>query len=161
MLTRLLLLLALATAAHAAPEYPNQGADIYDTKADGAAQISAALERARAGQKRVLVMLGANWCVWCHRLHATFEKNAKVSAALRANYELVLIDLNTRNGTKRNAAINERYGNPMKEGLPVLVVLDAAGKQLTTQETGALEDGKDAHDPQKVIAFLERWAPKR
>lgn len=160
MLRHTFLLLALATTALAAPEYPNMGPDIYDVKADGAAQISVALDRAKAGNKRVLVMFGANWCVWCHRLHATFEKNAEIAAALKANYELVLVDLNTRNGTKRNAAVNERYGNPMKEGLPVLVVLDATGRQLTTQETGALEDGKSAHDPKKVMAFLERWKPK-
>lgn len=160
MFHRLLLLVALAVACRAAPEYPNMGPDIYDTKADGSAQISAALDRARTGNKRVLVMFGANWCVWCHRLHAAFENNAEIAAALKANYELVLVDLNTRNGTKRNAAVNERYGNPMKEGLPVLVVLDATGKQLTTQDTGALEDGKAAHDPKKVLAFLKRWKPK-
>jgi len=73
----------------------------------------------------------------------------------------VLIDSNWRNGTKRNEDLNLRYGNPLKEGLPVLVVLDTAGQQLTTQETGALEDGGSAHDPAKVSAFLARWAPKR
>lgn len=161
MLRRTFLLLALAAICTAAPEYPKMGPDIYDTKADGAAQISAALDRARVGNKRVLVMFGANWCVWCHRLHTTFANNTKIAAALRENYELVLVDLNTRNGTKRNAEVNARYGNPMKEGLPVLVVLDRDGKQLTTQETGALEDGKEAHDPAKVLAFLERWKPAK
>jgi hypothetical protein len=73
----------------------------------------------------------------------------------------VLIDSNWRNGIKRNEDLNLRYGNPLKEGLPVLVVLDAAGQQLTTQETGALEDGGSAHDPAKIGAFLARWAPKR
>ena len=49
----------------------------------------------------------------------------------------------------------------IRHGLPVLVVLDAAGRPLTTQDTGALEDGKTAHDPAKVLAFLRRWAPQR
>ena len=162
MLRRILFLLLVSTAAAlAAPEYPQMGADIYDTQADGAQQIASTLERARAGHKRVLVMFGANWCVWCHRLHATFENNPKIAIALRENYELVLVDVNTRKGTKRNAAVNVRYGNPIKEGLPVLVVLDETGRQLTTQDTGALEDGKSAHDPAKVLTFLARWQPKR
>jgi thioredoxin-related protein len=162
MLRRILFVFLVAvSAALAAPEYPQIGPDIYDPQTDGAQQIAAALERARAGHKRVLVMFGANWCVWCHRLHATFQNNAPVAAALREHYELVLVDVNTRKGTKRNAAVNERYGNPIKEGLPVLVVLDASGKPLTTQETGALEDGKSAHDPAKVLAFLERWRAAR
>ena len=106
-------------------------------------------------------MFGANWCIWCRRLDHTFATDDGVAAALKQNYVLVLIDSNWRNGMTRNHDINLRYGNPLKEGLPVLVVLDPAGTQLTTQETGALEDGKSAHDPAKVTAFLTRWAPKR
>ena len=143
------------------PEYPKLGPDLYDTKSDGNAQIAAALITTRAEKKNVLLMFGANWCIWCRRLDHTFTTEPKIAAALKENYILVLIDSNWRNGTKRNADINLRYGNPLKEGLPVLVVLDATGQQLTTQETGALEDGGSAHDPAKVGAFLARWAPQR
>src|SRR4051812_46399202 len=110
----------LAFSLHAAPEYPQMGPDVYDAKADGKAQIAAALAKAADAHKRVLVVFGANWCVWCHRLHGTFESDAKVAAALRANYEVVRIDVNTRHGEKRNADVEARYGNPTKEGLPVL-----------------------------------------
>jgi hypothetical protein len=143
------------------PEYPKLGPDLYDPKSDGKAQIDAALSTAKAEKKNVLLMFGANWCIWCRRLDHTFASEPKIAAALKENYILVLIDSNWRNGTKRNEDLNLRYGNPLKEGLPVLVVLDAAGQQLTTQETGALEDGGSAHDPAKVRAFLARWAPKR
>ena len=81
-----------------------------------------------------------------------------VAAELARNYEVVMIDVDKLpDGTKHNAALNERLDNPMAQGLPVLVVFDAAGKPLVTQETGALENGK-AHDPAKVRAFLEKWA---
>ena len=59
-----------------------------------------------------------------------------------------------------NADVNQRYGNPTRFGLPVLVVLDAEDKALTTQDTGKLEEG-DHHDPAKVLAFLNQWAPSR
>ena len=153
---------AAATPAPApAPEYPAMGPDLYDPKSDGNAQITAALATAKAEHKNVLLMFGANWCIWCRRLDHTLATDAALAAALRKNYVLVLIDSNWRHGSKRNHDINLCYGNPLKEGLPVLVVLDPEGKQLTTQETGALEDGKDAHDPAKVGAFLARWAPKQ
>lgn len=160
--TRVILLCTLLTLSLAAatPEYPKMGPNIYDPKADGTAQIAAALTKASAGNKHVLLMFGANWCIWCHRLHATFAKDPGVAKALRENFEVVLIDVNTRNGTKRNADVDARYGHPIAQGLPVLVVLDTKGKPLTTQETGALEDG-DKHSPKKVLAFLERWKPKR
>ncbi|MES1167956.1 MAG: thioredoxin family protein, partial [Oleiharenicola lentus] len=125
------------------------------------AQIAAALTQARAEHKRVLLKLGANWCVWCHRLSATFHDNKPVAQELADNFVLVLVDVNHRNGKSRNDAVNEKYGNPVQLGLPVLLVLDEDGRLLTTQDSGALEDGDKAHDPDKVLAFLRTWAPKK
>lgn len=156
---RLLSLFLVIAAALPAAEYPQMGPDIYDTQADAAADIETALARAKAENKRVLLDFGANWCVWCHRLHTLFTTNEAVAARLAADYVVVMVDMNARGGKSRNTATNERYGNPIQHGLPVLVVLDAAGNLLTTQETGALENGP-AHDPAKVLAFLQRWAPE-
>ncbi len=157
----LLALIAASTAFSLEPEYPKQGPDIYDREAEGTAQIAAALTQARAEHKRVLVKLGANWCVWCHRLSDTFHQSKPVARELADHYVVVLVDVNHRNGRNRNAAVNDRYGNPVQFGLPVLLVLDENGRLLTTQETGALEDGGKGHDPAKIIAFLKTWAPKR
>lgn len=156
----LLFLFSAGIGLGAEPEYPKMGPDLYDPKLDGSAQIVTALTEAKAGHKNVLLMFGANWCIWCRQLHHTLEADATVAKTLHENYVLVLVDVNMRHGIKRNYDVNERYGNPIHEGLPVLVVLDAAGKQLVTQETGALEDGKEGHDPAKVLAFLEKWSPK-
>jgi thioredoxin-related protein len=158
---RLLLFLAIACLLRGAAEYPQMGPDICDPKADGKAQIALALTKAKFNHKNVLLMFGANWCIWCHRLHSTFTANQEVSRELAANFELVLIDVNKRNGTARNADVDSAYGNPTKHGLPVLVVLDSTGKPLATQDTGELEDGKNAHDPSKVLAFLAKWAPPK
>ena len=156
------LLLLTAAPLRAAPEYPNRGPDIYDPKADGFVLIDAALRQAAAGHQRVLLDFGANWCPWCHALHRLFTTDPEVGRRLAADYVVVMIDVNQRHGPARNAAVNEKYGNPIKEGLPVLVVLDADGHPLVTQETGALEKSGpgEAHDPVKVLAFLEKWAPR-
>jgi thioredoxin-related protein len=155
----LLLLVTVLPLAAAEPEYPGKGPDIYDTQADGTQAIETALQAARAGQKHVLLQLGANWCIWCRRLHDTLQKHAGVADLLQRKFVVVPVDVNQRPGKKRNVAVNERYGNPIQHGLPVLLVLDADGQLLTTQETGALENGADGHDPDKIIAFLRRWAP--
>ncbi|HET7535133.1 MAG TPA: thioredoxin family protein, partial [Candidatus Didemnitutus sp.] len=72
------LALFTAVALRADPEYPKRGADIYDTQVDGTATIAAAVTRAKAEHKHVLLDLGANWCIWCHRLHDLFETNDSV-----------------------------------------------------------------------------------
>jgi len=147
-----------ASALRAGPEYPKMGADIFDVKADASAQIAAAVATASAERKRILLDFGANWCIWCHRLHATFENDPGVSRALEKGFIVVMVDVNTRRGEKRNAAVIERYGNPTAHGIPVLVVLDSDGKQLTTKDSGELEEG-EGHSPSKILAFLADWAP--
>ena len=147
-----------ASTLRADPEYPNMGRDIYDVHADGAAQVAAAVRQAAAEHKRVIVDFGANWCIWCRRLSSTLEGDPGVSKALKRDFVVVQVDVNTRNGVKRNADLNTKYGNPTEHGIPVLVVLDSDGRQLTTKDSGELEEG-DAHSPAKIMAFLASWAP--
>jgi len=147
-----------APSLRADPEYPRMGPDIYDVRADGSAQIAAAVGIAAAEHKRVIVDFGANWCIWCHRLHSTFEGDPGVARALDRGFVVVMVDVNTRNGERRNAATVERYGNPTVHGIPVLVVLDSDGKILTTKDSGELEEGS-GHSPAKIVAFLSQWAP--
>jgi thiol:disulfide interchange protein len=129
---------------------------IYDESADGSKQVTQALALANKEHKNVLLQFGANWCGWCHRLHGLFESNKVIAEKLKQDYVVVLIDVNE----DHNKETNTKYGHPTQFGLPAIVVLDADGKQLTTQDTGKLEEG-DHHDPEKVMAFLKAWAPKR
>jgi len=129
---------------------------LYDEKADGAKQIADALAVAKKENKRVLLQFGANWCGWCHKMHKLFQSDADIAAKLKEAYVVVLIDVNKGH----NGDINEKYGNPTRFGLPVIVILDATGKALTTQDTAKLEEG-DHHDPKKVLAFLSEWAGKK
>jgi len=130
--------------------------DIYDTKANGAQQIKAALEQAKKENKAVILKFGANWCGWCHKLSDTFKHDAEIAKVLNENFLVILIDVDHGN----NADVVKQYGEPTKHGLPVLVVLDKSGKPLHTQDTAKLEEG-DHHDPAKVLAFLNAWKPTR
>jgi thioredoxin-related protein len=129
---------------------------IYDESADGSKQVADALALAGKDGKRVLLQFGANWCPWCHKLHALFKADKDIAARLKSDYVVVLIDVNKG----RNSEVDMKYGHPTRLGLPVLVVLDADGKQLTTKDSGELEEGNH-HSPAKVLAFLDKWSPKK
>jgi thioredoxin-related protein len=135
------------------------GPDIYDTKADGKVQVADALKTAQTDHKNVVIVFGANWCIWCRRLHAAFQTPA-VARELASHFVVVELDTNTRKGTKRNADVNARYGDPIAQGVPMIVVLEATGKQLTTLSTDELEEG-DGHSPKKILAFLAKWQPAK
>ena len=152
-----LLALVLGLQAFGADSSPKAARPaIYDENADGAKQIAGALAVASKENKRVLLQFGANWCGWCHKLHKLFESDGQIAAKLREAYVVVLIDVNKGH----NGDINKKYGNPTRLGLPVIVILDADGKELTTQDTGKLEEG-DHHDPKKVLTFLSEWAGQK
>lgn len=126
----------------------------YDEKADAKADIAAALVKAKKNNKRVLLMFGANWCGWCHKLHGVFESNREIGKTLLYEYERVNIDIGKMD---KNMDLVRKYGaRADKEGVPYLTVLDADGKAIANQETGALEEG-DHHDPAKVQEFLKKW----
>ena len=130
--------------------------DIYDESADGAKQIADALELARKEHKHVLLQFGANWCLPCHQLHKLFETDKNIAEELEKDYVVVMIDMNKGH----NKDVDTKYGNPMWLGLPAIVILDAAGKQLIKQDTRKLTEG-DHHSPDQVVAFLKEWAAKK
>jgi thiol:disulfide interchange protein len=129
---------------------PGQDAPIYDESANATQQISDAVAVAAQEHKHVLLQFGANWCIWCHRLHDTCATDPQVAAMLKQHYVVVLVDVNKGH----NQDLVDKYGNPTRLGLPVLVVLDETGKQLTTEDSGKLEEG-DHHSPAKILAFLQ------
>ncbi len=143
----------LPVIAADAPGHASRPA-IYDEQANGARQIAEALTVAKKEGKRVLLQFGANWCGWCHRLHKLFQTDEKIAARLKESYVVVLVDVNKG----LNAEVDQKYGHPTQHGLSVIVILDADGKALITQDTGKLEEG-DHHDPGKVLAFLNLWKP--
>jgi thiol-disulfide isomerase/thioredoxin len=125
---------------------------IYDPNADAAAQIRAAIVKAKKDNKHVLIVYGGNWCGWCYKLHDCFNQNADIKKLLKYDYELVMVDIGT------NKDLPKRF-NAKPEGYPYLTVLDTEGKVLINQRTLPLEKGR-AHDPEKVYAFLNEWKPK-
>jgi thiol-disulfide isomerase/thioredoxin len=123
---------------------------IYDESANGDKQVADAVVIARREHKRILLQFGANWCGWCRRLHKLFESDKSVSEELRADYIVVLIDVNK----EHNKDLVVKYGAETDYGLPFLVVLDSDGTHLITKHSDDFEEG-DHHNPQKVLAFLK------
>ncbi|MCH7547907.1 MAG: thioredoxin family protein, partial [Planctomycetes bacterium] len=152
-----------AASAHAQDTKPQSDkpenkkkAPIYDEQADARIQIAEALAHAEKENRRVLIQWGANWCIWCYRLHDHFKEDRDVAKKLMYEYDVVLVDLG--NDGKKNRDLAAKYDAELA-GLPYLTVLDANGEVIANQETGSLElqgEGKKGHDGEKVLAFLTK-----
>lgn len=137
------------------PAQQKEVVHIYDPQADAAHDLDAAIARAGAGQKHVLVQVGGNWCPWCIKLDKLFNTNDTIRTFIEKNFVFVLINYSKEN---RNLPVLERLGYPQRFGFPVLIVLDAAGARLHTQDSGFLEEGK-GHSAEKILTFLRNWTP--
>ncbi|MFO1306191.1 MAG: thioredoxin family protein [Burkholderiales bacterium] len=144
------LLLAFAFNALAA-DLPKK----FEPSRDPAKDVAAAAAQAKAENKRVLVDVGGEWCVWCHLMDDFIAANADVRAVLDANYVMVKVNWSREN---KNEAFLDQF--PKIKGYPHLFVLDGDGKLVHSQDTDVLELGR-GYDKAKYLAFLKKWAPAR
>ena len=61
-------------------------AKLYHPNADAKADIAAAVKKASAEHKNVLLQIGGNWCIWCARFHDFVTKDASIDSLIKANY---------------------------------------------------------------------------
>jgi thioredoxin 1 len=130
--------------------------DIFPNNPDAKPEIREALAKAKAEHKRVLLDFGGNWCGDCHALDIYFHQ-APNDKLLSDNF--ILIDVNIGR-YDMNTDVAEKYGVPLKKGVPALAVLAPDGKLLHAQTTGEFENMRHM-EASSVTDFLNEWKPKK
>lgn len=129
---------------------------IYNPAADAAADLLKATQQAAAGNKHVLVQIGGNWCIWCKRFYKLLHEDTTLNALATKNYVIYHLNYSKEN---KNLPLLKQLGYPQRFGFPVLVILDAKGNRLHTQNTALLESA-DNYDKEKVADMLKQWSPQ-
>ena len=124
-----LLLVGCATVvdsvAGSAHDYPE--ARSYAVSDDAMADVDAALASAAEGDKRVLLVMGANWCHDSRAL-AGWLGTERFTALIDERYELVFVNIGMpQSGDGHNFAVAQRFGLEDLPGTPNLLVLTADG----------------------------------
>ncbi len=114
--------------------------------------LARAIEIAKAENKRIILDVGGEWCVWCHRIDKFLHSDDEIRSLLEKYYVVVKVNFSKEN---RNERFLSQY--PEIKGYPHFFVLDSDGKFLHSQNTGLLEEGK-SYSKKKVTEFLLRWA---
>lgn len=127
----------------------------FDPARDGAADIQAAVNEATRTHKRVLVDVGGEWCIWCHRMDDFLTEHPSLLKLRDDNFVMVKVNFSEEN---KNEALIAKYGTV--NGYPHIFVLEGDGNFLHSQDTGLLEDGKKSYNLAKYTAFLKTWSPK-
>lgn len=147
-------MLALSPAAAFAQTSPLSNLyvnDSYDPRANPYRDLERALARAQAEDKRVLMVVGGNWCGWCEILDNFLTRNADVRAAFESSFVMLKV-----NWSPTNENVAFLSGFPRSRGYPDFFILDSNGTFLRQQDTGLLEREND-YDRARMLAFAQRW----
>jgi thioredoxin-related protein len=123
----------------------------FDPTRNPGDDLKAAVELAGNTNKRIILDVGGEWCIWCHRIEAFIHNTDEIKSLLEENFIVLKINYSKEN---KNEKFLLQY--PQVDGYPHFFVLDKEGKLLHSQNTGELEKDKD-YDKDKFIAFLNKW----
>jgi thioredoxin-related protein len=126
---------------------------LYNPDLNAHEQISQAIIQAQAQNKHILIQVGGNWCPWCIKLHQFMQENQRIDSLIKADYILIHVNYSKEN---KNPETMARLGYPQRFGFPVLVILNANGERLHTQNTVYIEED-ELYSEEKILDFLKAW----
>ncbi len=142
-----------ASAEKTEAEHPE--AKPYKKTAKASKNVDAALARAAAADKRVLLVMGANWCHDSRGLAGWFER-PRFAAMLEPKYEIVYVDVGYRD---RNIDIAQRFGIEEIKGTPTVLVLSPRGALLNPESAPSWRNAA-SRDEDDIFAYFDQFTPE-
>ena len=124
---------------------------LFDPTEDPFEDLKVTVDEATKLNKRIILDVGGDWCVWCHRIDTFMHSTEEIESLLNEHFIILKINFSKEN---KNEKFLSQY--PAIEGYPHFFVLEKDGSLLHSQNTGELEKDKD-YDKDKFVAFLKKW----
>ena len=123
----------------------------YDAERDPFLDGRDAIELAGKTGRLVLIEVGGDWCVWCHRLDRFIKNNKDIYDTLHQNYVVLRVNVDDENDNKEFLS-----GLPKANGYPHLFITRGDGTVIySTDTTRLVKDSKYVH--KRVVSFLQHW----
>lgn len=126
----------------------------FDPSRNAVKDIENAVAQATKENKRILLDVGGEWCIWCHRLDEFILADQEIDSTLHKNFIVVKVNFSKEN---KNETVLAKY--PKVEGYPHFFVLEKDGKLLFSKNTGELEAEK-SYSKEKLLSFFKKWGRK-
>lgn len=130
--------------------------DVYDPARDPAQDLKQAIVIAQKENKRIMLELGGDWCIWCKYMDEFYTTHPDILEFRADHYVLVKVNVSQENS---NEEFLSQY--PAAAGYPHIYILDSDGTFRHSQDTVKLEDGAISYVPEVFMAFLQEWAPPK
>jgi hypothetical protein len=135
---------AITPASLADDEHPVP----FDENFDAMSVVEDALVQARDEDKRVLLILGANWCHDSRGLAHHFE-DAEIAALLEQNYV---------GWRDQNHAVMNRFGVAAIYGTPTVFIIDPDTEALLNHSERSAWTSAASSSTEAVRSYFERWS---
>jgi len=126
----------------------------YDPRRDPEKDLAAAVEEAKRLNRNIFVVVGGEWCSWCHTMDRFFQEHAELRTLRDKNYVHFKVNMSQENP---NRSFLSQY--PKIRGYPHIFILGEDGRLIRSQPTDELENGK-TYNEDSFKRLLERFAPK-
>lgn len=123
----------------------------FDPAANAAEDIQAAIIEAKNSGKKILLDVGGEWCIWCHKMDIFIKRHQKLNEIIEDKFVVVKINYSKEN---KNEEVLSRF--PEVGGYPHIFILDENGKLIHSQNTAELEKNK-AYDLDKFLEFVNKF----
>ncbi|MGA3326504.1 MAG: thioredoxin family protein [Terriglobia bacterium] len=148
------LLMAISMSAKNAkkstPTAPPKTNPTYDASRDPAKDLQDVIALATKTNKRILLEVGGDWCVFCNIMDQTFDSHPQLRKLRDANFVTLKVNFSKENP---NEAFLSKY--PKIADYPHFFVLDSKGAFLYSQPTHKFEHGK-TYNVGKIESFLKK-----
>ncbi|WP_417593682.1 thioredoxin family protein [Parasphingorhabdus sp.] len=146
---------ASQAAKAVASETSHPEARPFDESAHAVEQVDSALARAQLSGKRVIVVMGANWCHDSRGLSGWFAE-PRFAAMLAVKYELVYVDVGMKD---RNIDIARRFGIKSIKGTPTVLVLSPKGELLNRKSAPKWRNAASWTE-EDIFTYFDQFIPE-
>ncbi|MDK9762079.1 thioredoxin family protein [Vibrio sp. D420a] len=146
-----LLLAAFSCNAFSFSEQPyNQG---YSPERDPFSDFELAVKDAQKNNTTVLLILGGDWCVWCHKLSSFMKKEDSVRERWDETFTTMKVNVSEEN-------YNDEFLSylPEPQGYPFFVMINVEREIVGKKDTGGLESMWGGYSVSEFNQFIERWS---
>lgn len=127
----------------------------FDPARDSFKDLKEVIVDAQSTGKRILLDVGGEWCIWCHRLDEFLDAHPELKNFMHDNFVVLKVNWSPEN---QNEKFLSQY--PKVTGFPHIFILENDGKFLFSKNTCELEKEK-SYDAEKIMNFLKEWTPKK
>ncbi|MBC2776085.1 thioredoxin family protein [Parasphingopyxis marina] len=131
----------------------------FDEARTARVDVALALGRAALTRKRVILVLGANWCHDSRGLAGWFE-TPRFAEMLSHRYEIVYVDVgHPQRGEGRNLDIAETFGIAEITGTPTVLLLSPEGALLNADTARTWNDAASRAEDD-IFAYFSAFEPE-